>query len=116
MKTIDIVFDGPPSHEAPRFVEIERDGKSIRIGEWIHREDGYWVLRIPDFEAPRYVLAANDFPYMLLPAGTSGEEAHILAVRLNREDREKRVDKLPIYYHVHELSIKPLDGIGLWQE
>ena len=30
------------------FVEVENpEGKSISIGEWIEREDGYWVLRIP---------------------------------------------------------------------
>jgi hypothetical protein len=50
MKTIDIVFDGPPGHESGRFVEVERDGKSISLGEWQQRSDGYWVLRIPDPE------------------------------------------------------------------
>jgi hypothetical protein len=51
MKHIDIVFDGPPDHHAPKFIEVEDDtGKSIKIGEWIHRGPGkYWVLRIkPD--------------------------------------------------------------------
>lgn len=49
---VDIVFDGPPSHESGRFVEVEdSEGKSIRFGEWVHREDGYWVLRIPDAQA-----------------------------------------------------------------
>lgn len=43
---IDIVFDGPPSHESGRFVEVESPpGTSISFGEWIHRDDGYWVLR-----------------------------------------------------------------------
>ncbi len=44
---IDIVFDGPPSHESGRFVEVENPkGASINIGEWI--EDGdLWRLRIP---------------------------------------------------------------------
>ena len=52
MKTIDIVFGGPPpGHESGRFVEVERDGRSISIGEWLKREDGFWVLRIPDPEA-----------------------------------------------------------------
>lgn len=38
----DIVFDGPPSHEAPRFVECENEqGASISVGEWVHRPDGY---------------------------------------------------------------------------
>ena len=49
-KTIDIVFDGPPGNQSGGFVEVERNGKSIRFGEWIRREDGYWVLRIPDPE------------------------------------------------------------------
>lgn len=44
---IDIVFDGPPNHEAGRFVEVENDeGTSINFGEWVQRDDGYWVLRI----------------------------------------------------------------------
>lgn len=48
MSYIDIVFDGPPSVEPPRFVEAEDEsGASVRAGEWIERPDGYWVLRIP---------------------------------------------------------------------
>ena len=44
---INIIFDGPPSHEAGRFVEVETDdGKSINAGEWIERPDGFWALRI----------------------------------------------------------------------
>ncbi len=46
-KYVDIVFDGPPGPEAGRFVEVENSlGQSIRFGEWVHRPDGYWVLRI----------------------------------------------------------------------
>jgi hypothetical protein len=49
---IDIVFDGPPSHESGRFVEVENSaGKSINFGEWVKRPDGYWALRIPAPEA-----------------------------------------------------------------
>ncbi len=44
--TVDVVFDGPPGHESGRFVEVEVDGKSIRLGEWIERGDGLWALRI----------------------------------------------------------------------
>ena len=51
MKTIDIIFDGPPSHESGRFVEVERDGKSINAGEWVELPGGLWALRIPDFES-----------------------------------------------------------------
>jgi hypothetical protein len=44
---IDIVFDGPPSHESGRFIEVENSQRhSIKFGEWVHRDDGYWVLRI----------------------------------------------------------------------
>ena len=48
VRTIDVVFDGPPSHESGRFIEVEdSDGHSIKVGEWIHRADDYWALRIP---------------------------------------------------------------------
>lgn len=44
---IDIVFDGPPGPTAGRFIEVEEaTGKSIRIGDWVERPDGYWVLRL----------------------------------------------------------------------
>lgn len=55
---IDIVFDGPPSHESGRFVEVENaKGESIKFGEWVERADGYWALRIPadapaDYDRP----------------------------------------------------------------
>ena len=43
---IDIVFDGLPSHEGGRFVEVEdHTGRSISFGEWVKRPDGYWALR-----------------------------------------------------------------------
>jgi hypothetical protein len=46
--SIDIVFDGPPSHQAGRFVEVEdAQGHGISIGTWIDRGDGMWALRIP---------------------------------------------------------------------
>lgn len=47
-KTVRIVFDGPPSHESGRFVEVEDDeGASISIGEWVERPDGCWELQLP---------------------------------------------------------------------
>jgi len=47
MLPINIIFDGPPSHESGRFIEVETDdGKSINAGEWIKRTDGLWALRI----------------------------------------------------------------------
>jgi hypothetical protein len=44
----NVVFDGPPGPEAPRFVEVEDErGKSMNFGEWVQRPDGYWALRFP---------------------------------------------------------------------
>jgi hypothetical protein len=57
---IQIVFDGPPEHEAGRFVEVEQGGKSINFGEWKHRDDGFWVLELPlilSAPAPRKVVS-----------------------------------------------------------
>ena len=54
---IHVVFDGPPSHESGRFVEVELDnGHSVCRGEWIERspnEKGviYWDLVMPDYVA-----------------------------------------------------------------
>ncbi len=44
MKPVFIVFDGPPSRDSGRFVEVETaDGKSVSAGEW--KQDGeYWNL------------------------------------------------------------------------
>jgi len=41
---IYIVFDGPPSHESGRFVEVENEtGASIHAGEW-RNEGDFWAL------------------------------------------------------------------------
>lgn len=46
VERVDIVFDGPPGHFAPQFVEVENsEGKSFRLGEWVKRPDGYWAIR-----------------------------------------------------------------------
>lgn len=52
-RKIDIVFDGPPSPQengcpSGHFVEVEDtfNRRSISEGEWVQRDDGYWVLRI----------------------------------------------------------------------
>ena len=50
---IDVVFDGPPSAESGRFVECEDlQGNSIKVGQWIEREDGFWALRISPSTIP----------------------------------------------------------------
>jgi len=49
-KTIDafVIFDGPPEHDAGRFIEVEdADGNSIQAGQWLRRENGTWALRLP---------------------------------------------------------------------
>jgi hypothetical protein len=49
MTAINIVFDGPPSHDGAKFVEVETDdGRSIRIGQWepYPHHEGMWRLRI----------------------------------------------------------------------
>lgn len=53
LAAINIVFDGPPGHEAGRFVEVETDdGHSISLGHWLQRSDGYWALRIENALIP----------------------------------------------------------------
>lgn len=51
MTYIDILFDGPPEHEGPRFIDIvNSEGKGVRIGQWMPSLDGMggWKLRIHD--------------------------------------------------------------------
>ena len=39
-----VVFDGPPSHESGRFVEVEDEtGAGVAVGTW-RREAGLWAL------------------------------------------------------------------------
>jgi hypothetical protein len=45
---IDIVFDKLPGPEGCTFIEVEDEtAKSIRLGEWVEREDGFAVIRFP---------------------------------------------------------------------
>jgi len=43
-----IRFDGPPGHDAGRFVEVETlEGKGLGLGGW--KQDGeYWLLAFPE--------------------------------------------------------------------
>ena len=60
MNFLQIVFDGPPGPEAGRFVEVEDStGRSIRLGEWVKREDGLWALRITAVDVLQCVEAAS---------------------------------------------------------
>lgn len=83
MRYVDIVFDGSPGPEGPRFVEAELDGRSIKIGEWVkmpERDYGpggvlqYWSLRVKMPVMPSMLLAsasAVDHPshYNVHPSG-----------------------------------------------
>ena len=63
-KELDIIFDGPPGPEGGRFVEVEDGGKSVSIGRWFHREDGYWTLRI--------VVTGRDLEWVVNPRRHEG--------------------------------------------
>jgi len=46
-KKLTILFDGPPSHVSPRFIEVEDgEGRSFNAGDWVERADGLWELQI----------------------------------------------------------------------
>lgn len=48
MAAYHLVFDGFPSPNGPRFIELEDDnGRSFRGGEWISRSDGLTELVLP---------------------------------------------------------------------
>lgn len=61
MSAINIIFDGPPSHESGRFVEVENDaGEGIHAGEWIERANGLWALRITELPDDSRIPQATD--------------------------------------------------------
>ena len=50
---INVIFDAPPGPEGGRFIEVETDdGRSIRAGEWLQRQDGNGALRIASLPLP----------------------------------------------------------------
>ena len=57
---IDIVFDGPPSHDGGRLIEVESPaGIGLAIGQWI--QDGeLWRLRITLNDILRAMRAPRD--------------------------------------------------------
>ena len=46
LQELYVIFDGPPTHEAGRFVEVENtEGKSVSTNcEWVEQSNGYWAL------------------------------------------------------------------------
>jgi hypothetical protein len=46
-RQVDIVFNGAPGPDSGRFIEVEdMAGRSVRVGDWVQRDDGYWALRL----------------------------------------------------------------------
>jgi hypothetical protein len=60
---LNVIFDGPPSHESGRFVEVETDdGRSINAGQWIERPDGLWALRITSLPSAGGKVEGSEIP------------------------------------------------------
>lgn len=105
-KYIDIVFDGPPSSETGRFVEVENDqGASIKLGEWVDRGDGYWALRVNQtIISPEAVsagaMAVGDYSKKvgLLYASTSDMIAAALEAAVPILQAQAKADELQLAY------------------
>lgn len=67
MKTISIIFDGPPAPRGGRFVEVnDENGRSLNApGEWRQKENGLWEL-VLDVEA---IAAMAPRPPRVRPTG-----------------------------------------------
>jgi hypothetical protein len=63
-----IAFDGVRGHESGRLVDVENQHRrSVNVGEWIHRPDRFWALRIshpisPSWRAIRRMAIDNAAP------------------------------------------------------
>jgi len=45
---IDIILDGPPGPDSPRFIEVDDpSGRSLKASACFERQDGLWVVRVP---------------------------------------------------------------------
>ena len=84
---VDIVFDGPPSHKAGRFVEVENEhGASIKFGEWVRRDDGLWALRIPE-TAAELERAKSDIAELVEALAKARPALELLATEEARRNR-----------------------------
>lgn len=73
-----VVFDGPPGPTSCCFVEVEDDnGKSVNVGPWRERNDGFWELRIATPKPPAGQLLCKNCEELVLPliASTGGQAA-----------------------------------------
>ena len=104
---IDIVFDGPPSHESGRFVEVESPpGTSISFGEWVRRDDGYWVLRFPSPTAAlreeRELRALDEAEKECLVDVLSHHNDFVTACEIARDNSTEESDRL---YWKHQIDV-----------
>lgn len=88
-----VVFDGPPSHESGRFVEVENESGQGRGGlVWDEMTDGYWRLGpfVDAREIQRQVLEAriSELKWASDNLNMSVEPSAILGYRL-RQFREE---------------------------
>ena len=101
-KEIRIVFDGPPSHESGRFVEVENEkGEGIRFGEW-RQEGDFWYLCFPDHLA---ALAEKD-------AALKAEQKRcevLLSVAQKKEGAESKVRELVIENRNLQAALKDME-------
>jgi hypothetical protein len=101
-----IVFDGPPDHNGPRFIEVETpEGKSVNAGEWRQRPDNLWELVIASPVVPvgvsvdalaqeirrvdgRHTLGAGALAEALLPFLTALRQP-VVPVGVSEEQRQR---------------------------
>lgn len=78
---LHILFDGPPSHESGRFVEVNDDtGKSVRAGEWIEK-DGFWELVIQARPETEHVEPEGEVDALVAEARASTVDACVAYFR-----------------------------------
>lgn len=88
---VDIVFDKEPGPVPPSFIEADDStGKSIRVGEWLKRSDGYWVLRIPS-NPEVDGLKAQLADYGIQEAQLGTERANCQRLRIEKSELERQL-------------------------
>lgn len=92
----DIVFDGLPGPDCGRLVALENASRaSVRLGEWIERDDGYWCLRIA--ASPEQIAAAPRLAAEVEALREAEKQARLDAVKIHddmealRAERDKAV-------------------------